>query len=451
MHSSVLKVLLAVCNNGLPQCLDISKLLKLVVTTPCLPLTPDISKINCIDLLCKCSHENSRQDCLNVLFLVEVLVHLNDYLLRKSRLSKLVPNIYLIGSVHEQTRIGSGNELDANLIFKAFDSVNAFESLEAFYFVLSDPGVNLLKAANLSYLIKDYKDQKVLNNSDFQLLILQEITCALKTFARFEYTFVPTNEGCHSCQKSRSEDPEAVFKHCSSCLPSVTVTKRGPCLVIKNHKLNLINTIDLCPVFSGRNCGTLAAMSIVVQELIKQAPPEAMSYLLNFLDSDRILPEHFASDDPTKVSCGVKLFSYSNEEQHFVIKPGQILKPVSHFQEYPHLQRVYIILKAIKEIFALDIKSFWIKKALLKEDVKYLARHLETKQPVLELFYKVANINEFKQRYQSVLDYKEYQKITMKSLKKINMFSFVIPMTNKGLEFIQSLSKSESQKSCLHN
>ena len=166
-------------------------------------------------------------------------------------------------------------------------------------------------------------------------LILDEIKAGMKWIKEnnycpnlhfnLEYVPCPTK-----CKKSNERDREAVYKHCVSCQPAVTTTKKGPCLILKNTVLKTTNTIDLCPVFSFRNediQGTLGAISLITKHLILAVPAEALDFLIKFLERDRVLPESMIATGSNEVNFGMKLFSFDKPSMHFIVKPGQLLKP----------------------------------------------------------------------------------------------------------------------------
>ena len=401
-------------------CVDLNRVEPLALKNLC-HVSSDLTKLNLEDSVLECSGEHAEGSseeryCPNLCLLLTFTARLTLYLRSKSKLKFLWPTVSLIGSLYEQTRIGIADELDCNIIFEAFEKVKAFSGMDSgFHLILSDEGVNLLQlGVSLGHLVLD---DNVFDYIGFLELILDELREGMKTikgdsvFDDFEIDKVGTN--CLNCRKTNINDPEAIFKHCQDCLPAVCITKRGPCLLIKNTKLGFTNSIDICPIFSFENKairGPLGAMYVINQTLISTAPAEALPYLIKLIsNADLILPQQWPDNHEGPVSLGIKLFSYTDSNHHFILRPGQVLHSFAQFEEFPQLKAVYIYLKALKDIFDLDIKSFLIKKVCLKSETKALTKELVTKNPTFELLHKVLNLNDLKPMFEKVIDYAKYE------------------------------------------
>ena len=125
--------------------------------------------------------------------------------------------------------------------------------------------------------------------------------------------------------------------------------------------------MDLCPVFKFKSTeikGTIDAMSLKVQSLIELASPEAILYLIKYMQSDRILPDILSTESSKIANFGFKLFSFAEQSQHFIIKPGQMLGPTEQFKDFPQIKEVYTLIKCLKDVLNVDIPSYLVKKVM---------------------------------------------------------------------------------------
>ena len=397
----------------------------LSIANLCIPQTYEVKKIDEKLLICNKSHEEgslTEKSCENALSLLKLTVHVNDYLSKTSILGKLEPSIEIIGSIKEGTRILLLNEIDANLVFGKLQS-NIFEEIEtAFYLKTSDQGAACFRDANLPQVVTEKGDIKVFNYPVFLEIILNELDRAIDYIVENELCpdiDFQTNETwlqqkCKECRTPSHTDAEALHKHCNSCRPSVCMSKRGPCIQLVNTKLGIFNSIDLCPVFSLRSKtlrGTLAAMGRINRLLIASQSVDAILHILKFLSSDRVMPEVFAQLTSGEINLGFKLFSFSKEEDNFILKPGQLLGPVKEFDDIPLLKDVYICIKGLKDVLGVDLPSYLVKKVLFKDTTKALARKCQLKEdPLEEMLFNTLNLNEIKPAFVNLIDWKEYNK-----------------------------------------
>ena len=198
--------------------------------------------------------------CPNVQDLYRLTSHLDQYLSEISTLKHLKPKMTVIGSIAEGTRNGQADEMDININFEGLEGENAFAKLTSPYQLsFTSNGLAVMEEANLSDLVKS---DKTLDYSKFLLILVQELRDALLriekggNFPDFEFnlSYSVNETSCQACQKLRamsieelkSEDcsPDEKYKHCEKCLPAVTLTKRGPCMIMKNkkYKVHVVNT-----------------------------------------------------------------------------------------------------------------------------------------------------------------------------------------------------------------
>ena len=143
--------------------------------------------------------------------------------------------------------------------------------------------------------------------------------------------------------------------------------------------------------------------------LIASQSVDAILHILKFLSSDRVMPEVFAQLTSDVINLGFKLFSFSKEEDNFILKPGQLLGPVKEFDDIPLLKDVYICIKGLKDVLGVDLPSYLVKKVLFKDTTKALARQSQLKDyPLRAMLFITLNLNEIKPAFVNLIDWKEY-------------------------------------------
>ncbi len=256
---------------------------------------------------------------------------------------------------------------------------------------------------------------------------------------------------CATC-KIEQDNLQQPFMHCKNCLHPVTHTKVGPCIVLKwkndDSSEEEIVTIDLVPIFpvkviysiilnpdSKCNNEELAdvqyaqnineVFNVVTRTLMERKPPNWFSHLKGIIKSDRILPESFqetqnekAKDDVFEV--GLKLLHYGSEN-NYVIRPAQMLRVVD-FSGYPTLcKEVYCIMKYLKTVLKVDVKSYFLKKVVLRKEIVQMA---EKSKRVEKPLFEAMTYPAVKKVFESKVDYKQWKK----NMDKAKVRTNVIPL-----------------------
>ena len=92
-----------------------------------------------------------------------------------------------------------------------------------------------------------------------------------------------------------------------------------------------------------------------------------------FLKTDRILPESIALvGDTRKPYICMKIINFEADQSNFILRPGQILDIAELKNEM--LKTVYILMKALKDHYKADVKSYFLKKVLLLPDHLAMAK-----------------------------------------------------------------------------
>ena len=266
--------------------------------------------------------------------------------------------IKMIGSAMEGTKIFILDEADC---FIHFDNLkpNDFELTDsATKYKVTEEGKPLLT--------KFMDDEGNLDYFKFLELLLAELERFLKegclegmtvSFARCEH-------------KVKGGGAFHFLKHCENCLPAVTFTKAGPCLILKDG--NEIISIDLIPLLPCPVKDPIKMFGLVTSYLVEGNPPNWLPYLKKFVKSDVLLPEVLGNPKlPEDGYTAMKLLQADSDHDLFILRPGQSLA-MQNLQQ-PKLKRTYCYLKALKSLMGVDLSSYQLKKVLLLEEFSQLA------------------------------------------------------------------------------
>ncbi len=280
----------------------------------------------------------------------------------------------------EGTRLDKANEIDVTV---------KFDALSDWPMSVREPSYRLIIPEN-SPLVKfgrvNQDGQLVYNHTNFLVHFLRSIKSSLEDaksdpdwpqdISSTDMNWTP----CEQCDKVSHEKRDSCYEyspfyHCTKCLPAVTHTKAGPCLIFK-WKQETPVTMDLIPVFpvqSQDDTGVLSLFNVVTNYLLEKKPPHWVKHLRGVIERDRILPESLAlqalnSDERKIFDVAIKLLNY-HPDWNYVIRPGQGLS-TKELRTNLVLRDVYIHVKTLKSLWSVDVKSYVIKKIILSEAMK---------------------------------------------------------------------------------
>ena len=144
------------------------------------------------------------------------------------------------------------------------------------------------------------------------------------------------------------------------------MTRAGPCIVLEYLESDLwtLISIDIIPLFPCPESNPVVLYNLVTRTLIREEPQGWRKYLKRFLKTNRILPESIALiKDTAKPYICMKILNFDSREPNFILRPGQILE-IDELQD-ERLKTVYIWMKALKDHFRAEVKSYFLKKVLL--------------------------------------------------------------------------------------
>ena len=266
----------------------------------------------------------------------------------------------MIGSSVEGTKICLLDEADCFILF---------DCAKPDHFELTDSATKYKVTKEGKPVWKNFLDPEGnLDYFKFLELLLTELERFLKESAGWlEGMTVSFNKCEHKVKGDGAFDH---LKHCDICLPAVTFTKAGPCLILKDG--DTIISIDLIPLLPCPEKDPIKMFGLVTSHLVKGNLPNWLPYLQKFVKSDTLLPEVLGNPNlPEDGYTAMKLLQADSDNDLFILRPGQTLA-MQNLQE-PKLKKTYCYLKALKSLMGVEISSYQLKKVLLLEEFSQLA------------------------------------------------------------------------------
>ena len=232
-----------------------------------------------------------------------------------SRFRGLKPTLKIQGSILEGTRVGQADELDLSLTLEALTPKDVF----------------LTSSATLVKVNLD-SDQDPVAYGDLLKFILEDLA---EGFERISLALPRTIElgvpnanftPCPKCLAVGTQEDLPCFTHCQDCLPPVTMTRMGPCLLFKRD--GILISIDIIPGLPHQVTNPLEIHHMVTKTLVQETPENWLPHLRKYLSKDRILPEALISPftaHQKPLSCKVLHFDHSPEGDNFILRAGQVL------------------------------------------------------------------------------------------------------------------------------
>ena len=278
----------------------------------------------------------------------------------KELLPKFDIHFVLVGSIAEGTRTHQADELDLAVLF------------EGQCYSLGNDGFTLLSQKDGKPFDYEKFFSQFLNFVSF--IVNEKIDITSITDGRIKIK-QQTGECANRCPIQVYDSKMGThYTHCENCLPPVTHTKCGICLIFEWSDGNdsSILTIDLVPVFPVVGSSVSKLFGNVTKTLLTK-PPNWLKYIQGFIAKDTFLPESFEEafkETPSEpLLVGMKILHYGDGGKNFLIRPIQQLG-VATFEENKQLKDVYCHIKCLKTILDIDVNSYFIKKVLLTKAVK---------------------------------------------------------------------------------
>ena len=181
---------------------------------------------------------------------------IEEYLSKSETFKELGIRIKLIGSSVEGTKISILDEADFFILF---------DNLKPQHFELTNSATKYKVTEEGKSLMTKFMDYE--NNLDY-FKFLELLLTELESFVKES---VSQLEGMSvnfvRCEhKVAGEEAFNILKHCKKCLPAVTFTKAGPCLIFKDGITIL--SIDLIPLLPCPKKDPVEMFHLVTKSLV---------------------------------------------------------------------------------------------------------------------------------------------------------------------------------------
>ena len=246
----------------------------------------------------------------------------------------------------------------------------------------------------LSQFIKEEKTEKLFDFPKFLQTLLEELELAMKSISPTgKLSFMQI---IHGVPHDGSTEPKFENSHCKKHLPFLTHTKIGPCLVLSWGHKDIV-TIDLIPVFHVTNTSCLPIMRKTLQLLVEKRPKGWLKYFQGIIERDRILPDMLTSE--SDMSEGGILVAIKRCNYLFFARGAPM---IDIKQLEGQIKLAYQYVKVLKDILELDIKSYFVKKFLLRPEFKNIGE-----KTAEEILVEIMSHAEFKQKFEKAIEFEE--------------------------------------------
>ena len=342
-----------------------------------------------------CKHIGEKRDnCERTQDLLEHSCKVEDFLRNHSKLFKsLKPCFKLIGSIAEGTRIGRAVEVDITIDFLELKNCLEVDENDPRKIKVIDE--NKWENLGLSQFIKEETTEKLFDSPKFLQTLLEELELAMKSITPTgKLSFMQI---IHGVPHHGSTEPKFENSHCKKHLPFLTHTKIGPCLVLSWGHKDIV-TIDLIPVFHVTNKSCLPIMRKTLQMLVEKRPKGWLKYFQGIIERDRILPDMLTSESDMSEGGILVAVKRCNCVDIFARgAPRIVIKELEG-----QIKLAYQYVKVLKDILELDIKSYFVKKFLLRPEFKNIGE-----KTAEEILIEIMSHAEFKQKFEKAIEFEE--------------------------------------------
>ena len=260
-------------------------------------------------------------------------------------------------------------------------------NLDQFHFF--DPVDGILNYGRLLHLLLA-ETAKAFLHMDFMGKLNKNIRIAIhnKDFVRCsgckrldsmcEFCVTVPKENCRDCW-SKKNGKYVPFSHCVNCIPVVTHTKQGICLLVKRKGTTLI--MDLIPVLPSPPIKNVMALySMITNKLRLEMPPGWKKGFKSYFTKDQVIPEDMYDlcrcipdnkDKGTKINILIKLLTYG-PEPNYQIRAAQAVNAISKLTGNKTDRTLYQFIKVLKNLLSVqDVGSYTIKKIILSPAENY--------------------------------------------------------------------------------
>ena len=359
-----------------------------------------------------------------------MLFHLQNN--RGRTIQKLRPNLTLVGSIAEGTKIGICDELDLMIDFTGV-------SKPPFEVNLSDPFHLYKNESTPWWLMKYFSHEGTFLFDSFMFDLLELVNMAIKRIfnegrnpesleritTNDEYAFKRFN--CSECDERRGKGYGNLFEQCPNCGVTVSQTKIGICLQLQwrsdmkklfksSHQL-IYCSVDLVPTFQISQIETVKLAESVNRAMMQENSPKGwFKHLTNYSKCDMVLEDVIEDVQERGVLNKVLLkILNTDSDRYYYIRPGHPIGAEKFSTE--GMKRIYIYVKCLKKILDIDrLNLYMVKKLLMKPSVQYTYMQ--------ESIYKVPDLQRLLSKYIDYTFWEEHKDLQGICLPLKNEYRF---------------------------
>lgn len=188
---------------------------------------------------------------------------------------------------------------------------------------------------------------------------------------------------CEDCKKKQSLlNVFTPATHCTDCIPVVTHTKQGICVLVKRHGQTLI--MDLIPVLpspqDARREPLMDTYRMITTSLMDEKPPGWKKAYMAYFSKDKIVPQEMhelsqiPQESPQEATAGneeqmekryilVKLLGYA-PEPNYQIRATQSVNAIAKFTRAKNDRLTYQYVKTLAKLLAIENLGGYMTKKL---------------------------------------------------------------------------------------
>ena len=239
----------------------------------------------------------------------------------------------------------------------------------------------LARKAKLGYSLYD-TETSVLHYGKFLELILSQTSKAFKELDRDGK--LPANikigihnddfDPCIDCKEQQdAANRHNPVTHCVNCVPVVTHTKQGICVLVRHKEKKKTLIMDLIPVLPAPPTGSLMSFyALIITSLMREKPPGWKRAFMAYFTKDKVIPEEMEElmheedgEGEKKRYILVKLLSHG-PEPNYQIRPTQSIDAISKLTSEHADCLAYQFAKTLVKLLGIEgIGSYLLKKAFL--------------------------------------------------------------------------------------
>ena len=120
---------------------------------------------------------------------------------------------------------------------------------------------------------------------------------------------------------------------------------------------------------------------------------------------DDLIENNFSPDGI--FSVGLKMLHFYSKK-NFVIRPAQLLNVVDFSDYPPEVRQIYCMMKYLKQALRADIKSYLMKKVVLRRE--FIAEIIKGGE-IADHLYDAMTYHQVKKAFQLIIDYEEWKNL----------------------------------------